>query len=293
LSDINLQNIIECKNITHHFGKKHIYKDLNLSAKKGKVTGLLGKNGVGKSTLINIIMGNLAPSFGECLIFGKSVFELNNAEKADIALLYEGHVSYDFLTILQIERYYAKFYGSRWRAELYYELIDKMGASYNQKISTLSCGQRSQVALGLIFAQDPQILILDDYSMGLDAGYRRLFVDYLGEFVSNKDKSVFLTTHIVADLENLIDDVVILRRDKPPYMDTLSNFRANLKGYEIDLKYADNLSSLNLTSIVKYKDKMQIFGFANDIEHIQSEKYQMKELNLSFEEAFLGLVGRY
>ena len=293
MSDINLQNIIECKNITHHFGKKHIYKDLNLSAKKGKVTGLLGKNGVGKSTLINIIMGNLAPSFGECLIFGKSVFELNNAEKADIALLYEGHVSYDFLTISQIERYYAKFYGLRWRAELYYELIDKMGASYNQKISTLSCGQRSQVALGLIFAQDPQILILDDYSMGLDAGYRRLFVDYLGEFVSNKDKRVFLTTHIVADLENLIDDVVILRRDEPPYMDTLSNFRANLKGYEIDLKYADNLSSLNLTSIVKYKDKMQIFGFANDIEHIQSEKYQMKELNLSFEEAFLGLVGRY
>ena len=76
-------------------------------------------------------------------------------------------------------------------------------------------------------------------------------------------------------------------------MDTLSNFRANLKGYEIDLKYPDNLSSLDLTSIVKYKDKMQIFGFANDIEHIQSEKYQMKELNLSFEEAFLGLVGRY
>ena len=109
MSDINLQNIIECKNITHHFGKKHIYKDLNLSAKKGKVTGLLGKNGVGKSTLINIIMGNLAPSFGECLIFGKSVFELDNAEKADIALLYEGHVSYDFLTISQIERYYAKF----------------------------------------------------------------------------------------------------------------------------------------------------------------------------------------
>lgn len=74
----------------------------------------------------------------------------------------------------------------------------------------MSCGQRSQVALGLILAQNPELLILDDFSMGLDPGYRLLFVEYLKEYASAESKTVFVTSHIIQDMEQLIDDCIIM-----------------------------------------------------------------------------------
>ena len=185
-------NVIECENLTHYYKDKKIYENLNFSVPKGKVVGLLGKNGVGKSTTINIMMGFLKPQSGSCKIFGSPADTLTPAGKAKIGLLYEGHICYDYLNVEQIEKLHGAHYGKRWKKELYYELISKMDVSPKQRLSTLSCGQRSQVVLGLIFAQDPELLILDDYSIGLDAGYRRLFVDYLAEFVKDRQKSVLL-----------------------------------------------------------------------------------------------------
>ena len=74
----------------------------------------------------------------------------------------------------------------------------------------MSCGQRSQVALGLILAQDAELLVLDDFSMGLDPGYRRLFVEYLRDYARNGAKTVFLTSHIIQDMEKLVDDCIVM-----------------------------------------------------------------------------------
>ncbi|CAD7287708.1 Multidrug efflux system ATP-binding protein [Campylobacter majalis] len=279
-------NIIECKNLTHHYGNKKIYEGLSFNVQKGKVVGLLGKNGVGKSTTINILMGFLKPSSGSCKIYNQNSNDLDNQTKAKIGLLYEGHVCYDFLTIKEVERLYAAHYKGRWKRELYYELISKMGVSNNQKLHTLSCGQRSQVVLGLIFAQDPELLILDDYAIGLDTGYRRLFVEYLADFIKNKDKSVLLTSHLVSDLVHLIDDIVVIRKDKAPYVSSLDNFMQNFKGYALD-KSIDITNIKGTETSLSLKDENHIFGFYD--EPIAGAR----ELKLDFEDAFLGLVGRY
>ena len=113
------------------------------------------------------------------------------------------------MTIAQIERFYSKFYPN-WNSAAYYELMAKLHVSPGQKISSMSCGQRSQVALGLILAQNADLLVLDDFSLGLDPGYRRLFIDYLREFAKAEEKTVFMTSHIIQDLERLIDDCIIL-----------------------------------------------------------------------------------
>ena len=128
--------------------------------------------------------------------------------RARIALLIEGHVQYAFMTIEQIERFYARFY-PRWNRDAYYGLMEMLKVAPRQRISRMSCGQRSQVALGLLFAQDPELLILDDFSMGLDPGYRRLFVEYLREYASAENKTVFLTSHIIQDMEKLVDDCIL------------------------------------------------------------------------------------
>lgn len=233
----NRKKIIEIKNLSHSYGDKKIYKNLNLDIYQGSVFGLLGKNGVGKSTLINILMGYLKPNSGECLIFREDSHNLSSNTKQNIALLHEGFISYDYMTIEQIEKFFQPFY-PRWKSKLFYDLVDLMGLDYSQKISTLSFGQKSQVVLGCLFAQDAQLLILDDYSMGLDAGYRRLFTDYLKDYIKDTNKTVLVTSHTMSDLENLIDDMAIVQKGGDVHIDTMENFNKD-KSTSFEDKFLD------------------------------------------------------
>lgn len=201
--------MIDCINITHSYGKRLIYKNLSFTVPKGKILGLLGKNGTGKTTTINILSGFLKPQSGECRIFGENILTMPPERRRRIGLLIENHVQYSFMTIREIERFYSRFYPT-WNSGVYYELMSMLKVADRQKISKMSCGQRSQVALGLLMAQNPEVLILDDFSIGLDPGYRRLFVEYLKDFVKKDGKTVFLTSHIIQDMERLIDECIIM-----------------------------------------------------------------------------------
>lgn len=275
-------NIIEIKNLVHSYGEKKIYNGLNLNIKRGSVYGVLGKNGVGKSTLINILMGYLKPKSGECLIFGENSHGLSNENKEKIALLHEGFIAYDYMSIEQVENFFAPFY-KNWNKKIFYDLVDLMKLDYSQKLSTLSFGQKSQVVLGTLFAQNAELLILDDYSMGLDAGYRRLFIDYLKEYISETGKTVLITSHVMSDLVGLIDDIAIVQRGGSVYQNSLENFIKEFNCYEADLNATYDESMVH--RVQTYKDKQHLFTF---------EKLdEFTKVDCDFEEKFLGFVGRY
>ena len=201
--------VISCEHLTHFYGKRKIYEDLNFTVEPGRIVGLLGKNGTGKTTTINILMGYLKPRSGRCTLFGEDVQHLRPDTRRRIALLLEGHVQYSYMNMGQIERFYSAFY-PRWNRDAYYGLMEKLKVAPGQKISRMSNGQRSQVALGLILAQNADLLVLDDFSLGLDPGYRRLFCEYLRDYARAEGKTVFLTSHIIQDLEKLVDEVIIM-----------------------------------------------------------------------------------
>lgn len=278
----NDKKIIQIKNLSHSYGKKIIYENLNLDIYKGSVFGLLGKNGVGKSTLINILMGYLKPKSGECLIFESPSHDLPSHIKEQIALLHEGFLAYDYMSIEQIENYFAPFY-KRWNKKLFYDLVDLMKLKYTQKLSTLSFGQKSQVVLGCIFAQDAKLLILDDYSMGLDAGYRKLFIDYLKDYIKGSEKTVLITSHVMGDLVELIDDMLIIQRGGLIHKDTMENFINSFKCYKLhaNQKFDEKLAH----RIETYKEYKKVYTFKNlDF---------LEPLDVDFEDKFLGFVGKY
>jgi ABC-type Mn2+/Zn2+ transport system ATPase subunit len=196
---IIMEHVIQVENLTHCYGNQVCYQGLNFKVPAGKIFGLLGKNGVGKTTLIKILMGFLRPTAGRCKVFGEDSHNLSPAARARIGLLFEGHLAYEFMTIAQIERFYALHY-SNWSRDDYYGLVDRLGLPHTHLIKNMSCGQRSQVVLGLIMAQQPELLLLDDYSMGLDAGYRRLFLDYMREYL---DMNGMLMVYIAIDTRHL------------------------------------------------------------------------------------------
>ncbi len=296
-----MEYVVECNNLTHYYGKRLIYENMSFKIRKGSVFGLLGKNGTGKTTTINILNGYLKPKSGQCLIFGEDSQHLSPRTKARMGFLMEGHIQYNFMNIHQIERFYSAFFPN-WKKEAYYELMKKLEVLPEQKISTMSCGQRSQVALGLILAQNPDLMVLDDYSMGLDAGYRRLFLDYLSEYAKAENKTIFITSHIIQDLENFVEDIVILDYLGVLLSTTVREFKENFKKYVFMLSTREQIPLQKDEVIANYEilnGKGVIYSFA-DKKSVETHLKQLgipftdlNEASMSLEDAFIGLTGKY
>ena len=292
-----MDKIIECDNITHYYGSRLIYENLSFDVERGKILGLLGKNGTGKTTIINILNGYLKPHSGVCRLFGEDMEHITPATKARIGLLLEQHVQHAYFNVEQIEKYYSAFFPN-WKRDAYYELLKKLQVTPTQKLSTMSCGQRSQVALGLLFAQDPELLILDDFSMGLDPGYRRLFVEYLKEYACAEDKTVFLTSHIIQDMEMLIDDCMILDYGQLLLHKPVKEIMHNFKRYRFiaskDFAIDDDKDFWN-TSLIGSRWETYSFIPSDEV-NARLSKRNAEDIEvdmLSLEDAFIGLTGKY
>ncbi|SHJ92467.1 ABC-2 type transport system ATP-binding protein [Desulfatibacillum alkenivorans DSM 16219] len=296
-----MEPVIQCRNLRHSYnGKKQVLNNLNFTVEAGKIFGLLGKNGAGKSTTINILMGFLEPTSGDCRIFGEPSYNISPQTRTRIGLLHEGHLQYEFMSIAQIDRFYSGFY-AKWNRDVYYELMEKLGLPHNHKIFRMSCGQRSQVALGLIMAQDPDLMILDDYSMGLDAGYRRLFLDYLAKFVRERKKTALVTSHIVQDMEQLVDDIIILNKGKVIVQSSLKEFQQGLRHYRFTSP--DKGKGLHADEVIAnfdaVEDQVNVFSFHDKeavearLKELQITNSALSERNMTLEEAFIGLTGKY
>lgn len=292
-------SIIQCSGLTHYYGERKIYENLNFEVPRGRILGLLGKNGTGKTTTINILMGYLKPRSGECRIFGEDIQLMSPQTRSRIALLLEGHVQYAFMTIEQIEKYYSAFY-PKWNKSAYYELMAKLKVAPHQKISRMSCGQRSQVALGLILAQNAELLVLDDFSLGLDPGYRRLFTEYMREYAKAENKTVFLTSHIIQDMERLVDDCIIMDYGSILVQKPVDELLKGLKRYSFELPEGGVLPQHEeLHHVEALRGKVETCSFLPEQEvrailegqHVPYARLRVESLSL--EDAFIGLTGKY
>ena len=292
--------VIECRQLVHYYGDKPALQDVSWQLQPGRILGLLGRNGAGKTTTINILNSFLTPRAGRCLLFGEDAQQLTPATKSRIGYLIEGHVQYGFFNTLQIERFYSAFY-PLWDPAIYYHLMAKLDIAPRQRIATMSCGQRSQVALGLILAQQPDLIIFDDYSMGLDPGYRRLFIEVIRDYAANGKRSILLTSHIIQDLESLVDDIIIYQRGRVlvnvPAAQLLQGFRKYSfvpAGY-----FSDSFDEARQIRLEKGAKRAAIYGFfdlagAQDElarRHVSADDWRTEPLTL--EDTFIALTGKY
>ncbi|PID89314.1 MAG: ABC transporter ATP-binding protein [Bacteroidia bacterium] len=270
------QPIVECKNLTHYYGKRCIYENLNFSIPKGRILGLLGKNGTGKTTTINILNGYLKPKSGKCLMFGENASNLSPETKQKVGLLIEGHVQYSFFNISEIERFYSAFY-PKWKKEAYYELMQLLKIDPKQKIARMSCGQRSQVALGLILAQD-----------------------YLSEYARSENKTVFVTSHIIQDMERLIDDCLIMDYGRIILQMPIKELMAKFYRYRFSTENPQQLAAISeLINTNTIKGNTETYAMLSETEmknllqqnNISVNGFLQEQLTL--EEAFIGLTGKY
>ncbi|MBL8848390.1 MAG: ABC transporter ATP-binding protein, partial [Planctomycetaceae bacterium] len=167
---------IVTRGLTKYYGLRPVVHALDLRIPTGCVYGFLGRNGAGKSTTIKMLTGMVHPSSGTAELLGEPVQSLSAATRQRICYLAEGHPLYRWMTIDGLERLARPCYPA-WDAALFGQIIEHFELPRRVRIRKFSNGQRAQVSLALAVAPDPELLILDDPTLGLDTVVRRDFLE--------------------------------------------------------------------------------------------------------------------
>ena len=220
--------LLEIKNVCKKYGKKEILKDINLSLPSGKIIGLLGKNGSGKTTLIKLINGLLSLDKGEILIDGNKV---GVESKKIISYLPERNYLNVHKSAKDIIDYFGDFYED-FDKDKAYKLLDNLDIKVGDKLSTMSKGMREKVELALVMSRKAKLYILDEPMGGVDPATRDYILDtILNNF--NEGASILMSTHMISDIERVLDEVIFINDGKITRYDEADKLRKN-SGKSID-----------------------------------------------------------
>ncbi len=199
-------NVLECKNLTKSYKKNQpVLKKLNLELPAGRIIGLLGPNGCGKSTLIKLISGLLQPDSGEILVAGHPVGAESNAL---ISYLPERPYFSTNMKVEQLLHFFRDFYGD-FDIDRAYQLLADLKIDPKARLKTLSKGTKEKVQLILVMSRQAKLYLLDEPIAGVDPAAREYI---LSTIVSNynPEASIIITTHLITDIEQVLDDFVFL-----------------------------------------------------------------------------------
>jgi ABC-2 type transport system ATP-binding protein len=177
---------------------------------KGKVYGLLGINGEGKTTLIRMIMGVIPPDKGEILFKNKKISFRDDSYKKEIGFIAEESIFYSWMSIKELLSFNASFY-PKWNARKANEYLGKFSLDPKTKIRHLSRGMKLKLGLIVTLASEPELLILDDPTSGLDVPTRHDFLKEIIKELSEVGTTILFSTHIVHEIEGIIDNLGILK----------------------------------------------------------------------------------
>lgn len=197
--------LLECKHLYKEFDNNPILKDINLKIPRGKIIGLLGKNGMGKTTLIKLINDLLTPTSGEILINGEKP---GIKSKEIISYLPERTYLDKEMTIKQVLKYFEEFY-KNFDKQKAVKLLEDLNLDINKKISKMSKGMQEKLQLILVMSRNAELYILDEPLGGVDPATRDYILDtILSNF--SEGASVIISTHLISDIERILDEVIFL-----------------------------------------------------------------------------------
>lgn len=212
---------IKIKNLTKTYGKARGIEDINITINKGEIFGFIGPNGAGKSTTIKCIMDLINRNSGNILIDGKSDVKGNYRIKNNIGYLPSEIHLYEDLTVSEMLKYSETFY-KKDCTERKKELVKRLDIDLSKKIDELSLGNLKKVGIVLALMHEPQIVIMDEATSGLDPLMQEQFYEILEE-EKKKGTTIFFSSHILSEIKRICDKVAIIREGKIIKIDTIEN----------------------------------------------------------------------
>lgn len=202
-----MSNLVEIKELGKCYGKKKVMNNLSLSLESGRIVGILGSNGSGKSTLIKMMAGVLKPTSGQITING---YPVGVNTKKIVSYLPERTYLNPSMKVKEAVDYFADFYED-FSKQKALDMLEKFGINEQDKIKSLSKGTREKVQIVLVMSREAKLYLLDEPMGGVDPAAR----DYiLRTIISNynEDATVVITTHLISDIENVLDEVVFIKQ---------------------------------------------------------------------------------
>jgi ABC-2 type transport system ATP-binding protein len=262
--------------LSKSYGKTAVLANVNLELEHGKIYGLLGRNGVGKTTLLNIVSNQIKKDSGELKLFGEEIFE-NSKAVENICLVREKGLPIDDYKIKKIFNI-AKILYKDWDEDYKDFLIKEFNLNVKKKYNKLSRGNQTIVGLVIGLASRSKLTIFDEPSLGLDAAFRYKFYNLLLEDVEKNPRTVIISTHLIDEVTNLFEEVIILKDQNVFIKDEVTNL--------MEKAYFLNGKAENIDSIIKGKNVIHKEEFGSSVivglfdELTNQEKTLLRDKNI-------------
>lgn len=241
-------NVIVVENLVKYFDGRCVLDGIDFAVPRGCIYGLLGRNGAGKTTIIRILLGLEPPTRGRTTLLDAESASLPAKIRGRIGCVAEGHnliQSYKVSRLIKL----CKDLSLQWNDEFFNHLIDTFRLPTDRRVRELSIGMRAQLNLSLAMAIDPELLILDDPTLGLDTVARRQFLELAIDIIQRQGRTILFCSHILSDVERIADRIGILAAGKLVVDCPLEQLKQRVKKLRVIFPQAPP-PSLFLTEII-------------------------------------------
>ncbi len=260
--------IIETNALSKQFGSKSALNDCTLSIKRGGVTAIVGSNGAGKSTLFRLLLGLLTPSSGDAHILGESCQALSPEIRGKIGYVNEEHTLPTWMLVGEVEAMQRALY-PQWNDAIYQEVVSHFDVIPQQKVGSLSRGERAGFNLSMALAQSPEVLILDEPTLGLDVVAKQAFLESLMfsamDDFNRQRSTIIYCSHQMDEIERVADHLVILEDGQLKHHSSPDDFLAKVSFWTA--AFADDFRAIDHPSILSQRvidGQHHVFCFEQD-----------------------------
>ena len=228
--------VIQTEALCKHYGRKLVLDHLDLRIPRGRIHAVVGANGAGKSTLFRILLGFLQPTSGKTRILGQDSRRLTPHDRARIGFVNEEHTLPAWMrvsAVIAMQRHHYR----RWNQRAFDEVLGHYHVLPEQKVGQLSRGERAGLNLALALAQGPELLLLDEPTLGLDVVAKRAFIESLLYGKGAEDCTVIYCSHQMEEVERVADNLVILERGRLVNMSAPEDFCARVTHWVADVPF--------------------------------------------------------
>jgi ABC-2 type transport system ATP-binding protein len=284
--------VIEIENLVKYYDGRCILDGIDLAIPRGCIFGLLGRNGLGKTTLIRILLGLEPPTRGRTSLLGQDSLQLSAQTRGRIGYVAEGHnliQNYRVKRLIDI----CKGLSTQWNDKFFAGIIETFRLPMDRKVKEMSAGMRAQLNLALAMAIEPELLILDDPTLGLDTVARRQFLELAIELIQEQNRTILFSSHILSDVERIADRVGVLVGGRLVADCELEDLKTRIKKFQIIFPQKAP-ANLFLTDIInqRVRDREIVLTAANWNERKQAmlETFgpeSCTEIPMSLEDIFI------